>query len=853
MVLCIVLTSFCVAITLLRYGMKICFTGAIEYSPLFYERVVSIFLWLYCVFSPALARDGMVQTALDVIARDYLWDYSPHEALLSAAEQLEEVIPWLIVEYQEDSIHLIHGEKGVFAVLPIPSQSIDIMSEIFAIEQSILESGYRIDDDVRIDVELLRGYMNALDRYSTIMTRDSLTRFNERIQGQLTGIGCRVQRSDEGIRISEVFPDSPAYSGGIHKNDIVTHIDGASIKGVSLNDAVDRLRGPIHSRVAIRFVREGEENEVTLQRAKVRIPNVRLYIEDGIAQIVIENFSSQTTRGVQKALKEIRNTKGIKGMILDLRGNTGGSMWQSCKTVDAFLSTGLVLRTEGKNGKSVSRLMKSYEAEKDQELGLPMIVLVNSRSASASEIVAGALKAHKRVLIIGQKTHGKGVVQMPHTIRTKSDPVKMKLTVAQYLLHHDFSVHEQKGVAPDIWLERYRFSEEGFAHERKADEDFEGPVLLYAKEESGWRLGGIVRDDYPLQFARKILLQSASVHSDLSSLIEEEQKIENNLMNDIFAAREINWSSEGVVQLDKLVVSKVKAEKVLVGEQYHWEMEIYNPTQEPVPKVYASFSSISDYMPWSGEHISIGTLQPQEKKTIVLEGEIPIGLSGSMEEIGLSLHSGEQVHSVRTQNIEIIEQSTPKLLVRAQIFPGIPNIMDVSVENLSNRAVRDLVVQLSLPNIKEVENLGDSLLEQSILEKGDVASIQFQFQSAKDLEDLPELKLEVQAEHRSSKIEYIENPINFLSEQLILAPVIHTDIPTTITQERLDIIVDAEDDGSVVETSLWVDGDKKGWQGDMTKWTHSLKMNKGRHRIDILARDDQGLESRSIYYVYVTP
>ena len=832
--------------------MKICLLGAIEYSLLFDERVVSIFLWLYCFFSSSWARDGMVQTTLDVIARDYLWDYSPHEALISAAEQLEVTLPWLIVEYEDDALQLIHGERGPFAVLPLPNQSIDVMSELFAIEQAIMESGYSIDDDVRIDVELLRGYMNALDRYSTIMTRDSLTRFNERIQGQLTGIGCRVQRVDEGIRISEVFPESPAYSGGTIKDDIITHIDGASIKGVSLQDSVDRLRGPIRSHVLIRFTRMGEENEVTLQRAKVRIPNVRLYIEDDVAQIIIENFSSQTTRGVKKALKEIRNTEGVKGIILDLRGNTGGSMWQSCQTVDAFLKEGLVLRTVGKNGKTVSRLMKSYEAEVDQELELPMIVLINSRSASASEIVAGSLKLHKQALLIGQKTHGKGVVQMPHTVRPKIDPVKMKLTVAQYILHNDFSVHEEKGVTPDIWLERYRFSEEGFSHERRADEDFKGAVLLYAKEESDWRSGGIIREDYPLQFARKILRNVDDIHSDLSSFIKEEQLFENTLMEEIFASREIDWKRKGSEAVDKLIVSKISAKKVHTGEKYRWEIEVYNPTKESIPRIYASFSAISEYMPWSGAQLPIGTLQSGERKIIVLDGEVPIGLSSSMEEIGMALHSGNNVYSVRTQNIEVIEQSTPKLLVRAQIVPGTPILMDVSVENLSNRAVRDIVVKLSLPNIKEVENLGESLLEQETLEKGDVISVQFQFQSAKDLEELPELKLEVQAERRTSKIEYIENPINFLSEQLILAPEIHTAIPTTIT-EGFELVVDAEDDGSIVETALWIDGEKKGWKGDITKWNYSLILTKGRHRIDILAEDDQGLESRNIYYVDVLP
>ena len=832
--------------------MKICLLGAIEYSLLFDERVVSIFLWLYCFFSSAWARDGMVQTTLDVIERDYLWDYSPHEALISAAEQLEVVIPWLIVEYEDNALRLIHGEKGAFAVLPLPDQKIDVTSELFSIEQAIIESGYVIADDIRIDVELLRGYMNALDRYSTIMTRDSLTRFNERIQGQLTGIGCRVQKVDEGIRIAEVFPDSPAYRGGILKDDIITHIDGASIKGVSLQDSVKRLRGPVRSHVNIRFHRAGEDTEVTLQRAKVRIPNVRLYIEDDVAQIVIENFSSQTTRGVKQALKEIRNTKGIKGLILDLRDNTGGSMWQSCQTVDAFLEEGLVLRTVGKNGKTVARLMKSYEAEQDQELALPMIVLINSRSASASEIVAGSLKLHKRALLIGQKTHGKGVVQMPHTVRPKTDPVKMKLTVAQYLLHNDFSVHEEKGVTPDIWLERYRFSGDGFSHERKSEDDFTGTVLLYAKEESDWRSGGTIRDDYPLQFARKILLHTDDVHSDISSFVKEEQRFEDALMEKVFAARSIDWKQKGAGRVDKLIVSKIPVKQVHAGEKYRWEIEVYNPTKESVPRVYASFSSISEYMPWSQEHLPIGTLQPGERKKITLEGEIPIGLSGSMEEIGLSLHSGNDIHSVRTQDIEVIEQSTPKLLVRAQIIPGTPMLMDVSVENLSNRAVRDIVAKLSLPNIKEVENLGESLLEQDVLEKGDVVSVQFQFRSVKDLEELPELKLEVQAERRTSKIEYIENPINFLSEQLILAPVIHTEIPATVT-ENFTITVEAEDDGSIVETALWIDGDKKGWKGDMAKWNYSLNLSKGRHRIDIVAVDDQGLESRDIYYVDVVP
>ena len=817
---------------------------------------MSIFVWLYCFFSTAWARDDMVQTTLDVIVRDYLWEYSPQEALVSSAEQLEAVIPWLIVEYKDDSIQLIHGEEGRFAVLPFQEQSIDVLSEMMAIEQAIRDSGFQLEQDLDIDVELLRGYMNALDRYSTVMNKDSLIRFNERIQGQLTGIGCRVQKLDEGVRIAEVFPDSPAYKGGIRKDDIITHIDGSSIKGFSLSDTVDRLRGPVHSQVQLTFVRGGDEESVSLKRAKVRIPNVRLYIEDQIAQIVIENFSSQTIRGVERSLTEIQNTAGIRGIILDLRGNTGGSMWQACRTVDAFLQEGLVLRTAGKNGKSVSRLMKSYEAEEDREPDLPMVVLINKRSASASEIVAGALKLHERALLIGQKTHGKGVVQMPHTVRPKPDPVKIKLTVAQYLLHNGFSVHEEGGVLPDLWLERFHFSEDDFAHDLKAPQPFQEPVLLYAQEESGWRSGGVLREDYPLHFARKVLMNSSGVgkvdlEESLASLLLAEQASEYALMEQIFAAREFDWTKAGTRNLEDIVVSQLQAKKVYVGEPYHWEIELYNPSKHAIPQVYVSFSAVSDYMPWADEQIPVGLLKPGERKSIVLKGEIPIGLSSSQEKVGMALHSGSSTQSVRTHNIEVLEQSTPKLLVRAQIMPGTPMLMDVSVENLSNRAIQDLVVKLSLPNIKGVENLGPSLLEQSVLEKGDVTSIQYQFHSTTELEDLPELKLEVQSEHRSSKIQYIESPFNFLAEQLILPPVVHTKIPTTTSQETIQVRVDAEDDGLIVETSLWLDGDKKGWKGEGGDWTLPLSLSTGRHRIDILAVDEQGLESRSIYYIDV--
>ena len=822
------------------------------------EMVVSIFLWFYyCFFSTASAQDDMSQVSLDIIARDYLWDYLPNEALFFAANRLEEVIPWLVVQSKDNTLQFVHGEDGVFGTLSIPKQNIDALAMLTAMEKIITNSGFPVPNDIELDIELLRGYMNSLDRYSTIMYKDSLEKFNERIQGQLTGIGCRVQKASEGIRIAEVFPDSPAQSGGVVVDDIITHIDGASIQGVSLDNAVERLRGPIGSKVTIGVLRSSKHlQEIVLKRAQVRIPNVRLYIESDIAHVVIENFSSQTLRGVEEALFKITQHGRIKGLILDLRGNTGGSMWQSCQIVDLFLKKGLVLKTEGKNGKSVARLMRQYVAENDREIELPMIVLINSRSASASEIVSGALKQHKRALLIGQKTHGKGVVQMPHTVRNKPDPVKIKLTVAQYILEGDFSVHNEKGITPDIWLERYLFSEEGFSHDLQPEPDRTEPVFLYAQEEVSWRDNDAVREDYPLSFARRLLLrvsgnQLSDIQKEIPSFLEEEKLSETQLIQEIFESKNIDWSDSRVHSLEGIQISPIPVQKVQTGTKYEWPVVVSNSSKEAISQLYVSFSANSEYMPWAGQQIPVGRLQPNEKKTIHVRGEIPIGLSSSLEKIGVALHAQDQVRSVFSQSIEVVEQPVPQLLVRIVLLEEDPMRLLVSVENLSSRDVRNVDVRLALPNIKEVEIKGESFVEQDILVKGDVLNIQYVFHSSLPIAELPELKLTVQTENRSSKIEFIEKPINVLSEQLLLAPIIHTEIPVQLKKGTNHVEILLEDDGAIVENIVWLDGEKQGWRGEQVQWILPLELDVGLHRIDIQAKDDQGLESRAIYYVDV--
>ena len=401
----------------------------------------------------AQAQELTVQT-MDMVRRKYLWieDLEVETALLSAAEELEMHIPWIIVKQQEHQISLHVGQEEAFYTTEIKGVTFDnIEVKLFEIMLG-LTKGAPLEIPTEMDVELvlLDGFAREMDRYSIMMYKDRLTSFNERISGNFSGIGCRVQKREEGLEIQEVFPDGPASLMGLKEGDVVTRVDDVPLGALTLQQGVDRLRGETGSVVSIQYLREDQVRDMSLVRGRVRIPNVHWTTQDTVGIITIRSFSEQTTRFMEQALEEFDEQK-ITGIILDLRNNGGGSMLQSCKVVDRFVTSGTTIKTVGKDGKPVPGLMKQYVNRNSfTEPKVPMVVLINSNSASASEIVSGSLKLLDRALLIGQRSFGKGVVQTAADLRGNDNPVALKLTIAQYLLTGDYSVHEQDGVEPHV-------------------------------------------------------------------------------------------------------------------------------------------------------------------------------------------------------------------------------------------------------------------------------------------------------------------------------------------------------------------------------------------------------------------
>lgn len=301
----------------------------------------------------------------------------------------------------------------------------------------------------------LEGALKTIDRHSRVISGDRLSEFNTRYQGTLTGIGARIGRRRGMIRVVRPFADAPAGRVGLRAEDGITHVDGVATAAMNVQDVVDRIRGPEGVPVLLTIHRDGEDGRraYVLVREKVLVPSVEsARMPDDVGWIKIDHFSKKTSIEFGSHVDSLRAGGALKGLIVDLRGNTGGSMIHAARIVNAFVPEGRLLRTEGRDGGKVRGLTHTIDA-KDQfkRFDGPVVVLVDGRTASGSEIVAGGLKYLDRGLVLGTQTFGKGTVQKLYKLEQKKS---MKLTVARYLLPGDAFINSV-GVTPDVVVGEY--------------------------------------------------------------------------------------------------------------------------------------------------------------------------------------------------------------------------------------------------------------------------------------------------------------------------------------------------------------------------------------------------------------
>jgi carboxyl-terminal processing protease len=300
----------------------------------------------------------------------------------------------------------------------------------------------------------INGMLSSLDPHSTYLPPESFEDMREQTKGEFGGLGIEVTMENNFVKVVAPIDDTPAAEAGLEAGDFVTHIDGESVLGLTLSEAVDRMRGPVGSEITITVSREGEEEpfDVTIVRDVITIRAVRSRVEGNVGVLRITTFNENTTRNLEEAIEEIEadvNGGELAGYVIDLRNNPGGLLTEAISVADAFLEEGEIVSTRGRNLEEADR--RNAEPG-DLTDGKPIVVLINEGSASASEIVAGALQDQRRAIILGAKSFGKGSVQ---TVMRLGDKGAMKLTTARYYTPSGRSI-QALGIEPDILVEERR-------------------------------------------------------------------------------------------------------------------------------------------------------------------------------------------------------------------------------------------------------------------------------------------------------------------------------------------------------------------------------------------------------------
>jgi carboxyl-terminal processing protease len=306
-----------------------------------------------------------------------------------------------------------------------------------------------VADDTLVE-SAINGMLTSLDPHSNYLNAKNFTDMKVQTRGEFGGLGIEVSMENGLVKVVSPIDDTPAAKAGLKPGDLITNLDGDPVQGLTLPEAVEKMRGPVNSEIKLTIRREGKEPfDVKLVRAVIKINSVRSHLEgDNIAYIRITSFNEQTDTGLNNAMKNLKqqaNNK-IAGVVLDLRNNPGGLLDQAVAVSDAFLDKGEIVSTRGRRAEDAQR----YNARAgDIAQGLPVAVLINGGSASASEIVAGALQDHHRAILLGTKSFGKGSVQ---TIIPLPGHGAMRLTTARYYTPSGRSI-QALGIDPDIVVE----------------------------------------------------------------------------------------------------------------------------------------------------------------------------------------------------------------------------------------------------------------------------------------------------------------------------------------------------------------------------------------------------------------
>ena len=397
-------------------------------------------------------------------------------------------------------------------------QQLDLFGDIF--ERIRAQYVEEVDEGDLIEAAI-NGMLTSLDPHSSYLSPEDAEGMKVQTSGEFGGLGIEVTQEEGFVKVVSPIDGTPADEAGVESGDFITHVDGESLLGLTLDEAVEMMRGPVGSEIVITVAREGEDEplEISIMRDTIKLTAVRSRVEGTSVVLRVTTFNRQTSpnlaSGIKEQIEEAGGMDKVNGFILDLRNNPGGLLTEAIAVSDAFLESGEIVSTRGRNPEDGER----YNATAgDLTGGKPIVVLINGGSASASEIVAGALQDHRRAIVVGTKSFGKGSVQTVMPLRGEG---AMRLTTARYYTPSGRSI-QALGVSPDIVVEQPRrkpdaeTEEEQTKFEARTEADLRGSLnndsltedeieQIKKDQEKALAAAKLREEDYQLAYAIDIL------------------------------------------------------------------------------------------------------------------------------------------------------------------------------------------------------------------------------------------------------------------------------------------------------------------------------------------------------------
>ena len=528
-----------------------------------------------------------------------------HEMMIGALEALERRFdsvrfnahsndePWGTLQIGNASVEVPLEEK------PSPGSFQQVLLSALQFAEEHLGDEANEDEDSNLELLALRGALSALDDYSTVFSSRGSEDFEIRFKGKLRGIGARLTSEDGFLTALEVFENSPASRAGLRDGDFITHIDEEPTRPLTVREAVDLIRGEAGTPVELTVLRSQEDSEerselvIPITRGEVRVPSVKTRMLEGkLGYAKIRNFSRTTHDDFESKVRELGE---LEGFVLDLRGNTGGSMGAASQLADLFLDDGYIFTVRDRGGPS--RVPgSSSRARPGTLISGPIVVLVDRSTASAAEILSGSMAPLSHVRIVGQVTFGKGLIQR---VVPLPDEMLLKLTVGEYFLSGNRKVHET-GIEPDILLAAISPLDLGLVAAISPE------VQPYLRKPGS-------DEDFPLDLAVALLQDGESGAHTLRDQASDE-------IREALSDYGVRWSSDHLLPQNALPPEiEIQSTPLQPGSKNRVQLAVTNPNPYPLPDVWLSISGGARFM--QNRIANIGTIQPGDTARGELEIE----------------------------------------------------------------------------------------------------------------------------------------------------------------------------------------------------------------------------------------